>query len=126
MSGADEAMAGAELLLDAGNRAGAANRLYYAAFHAARAALATKGRYAKTHTGLISSFAQTFGEVPVLKKLFGIRAVADYGPAERFVETIDDLLRYRDDAKAFIDRCRAIVDEAGSRGPDESDPPPDL
>ncbi len=52
----DEALEEAQLLLRAGDRAGAASRMYYAVFHAARAALILQGRYAKTHSGQITLF----------------------------------------------------------------------
>jgi len=76
-----------KVLLADGDANGAMNRLYYALFHAACAALAYRGiTVPKTHSGLIASFGANFvksGEVSVeLGKLLNQteheRLAADY------------------------------------------------
>ncbi len=62
MSKANQAVASAKLLLDAGDADGACNRAYYAMFDAARAALLASGspvqpEIARTHNGLITAFS---------------------------------------------------------------------
>lgn len=125
LEAAEGALREAALLLDAGALQGAASRLYYAVFHAARAALTVRGLYAKTHSGQITLFERTFGAAPILEQLFTLRGRADYA-LERFEASADDLRARSDEASAFLDRCRAVVEEALARGPDEPDPPPDL
>jgi uncharacterized protein (UPF0332 family) len=121
---ADEALRGARLLLDAGERRGGASRLYYSAFHAARAALAVAGLYAKTHSGQIGLFTATFGPAPLLGSLLELRAEADYG-REAFTTSVEELRALCADAEDFLARCRTIVEDALARGPDEPDAPPD-
>lgn len=119
------ALDSALVLLERGDRSGAANRLYYAAFHANRAALATRGRHARTHTGQIAVFREVFGPEPLLDELLEVRGYADYGPYERFTQTLEELDGYRSRVERFLERCRSILDEAERAGPDEPDPAPD-
>jgi uncharacterized protein len=121
---AREALRAARLLVDAAALRDATSRLYYAVFHAARAALLVQSLHAKTHSGQITLFEKTFGATPLLGQLFALRGEADYG-REEFTTTADDIRRHLADGEAFVDRCRKIVDEAVARGPDEPDPPPD-
>ena len=114
-----------KVLVDASSAEGATSRLYYAVFHAARAALAVRGLYAKTHSGQITLFERTFGEAPVLGRLFDLRAKADYG-REQYAVSPESLADAILEAEAFLERCRGIVAEALAEGPDEPDPPPDF
>ncbi len=121
---ARRALAEARLLLSARAPEGAASRAYYAAFHAARATLTVKGRYAKTHSGQIKLFHDLFGPTPILAKLFELRGTADYEP-DRFRLTAEDLELVIAEAAGFVDRCQRIVSEALSTGADEPDPATD-
>ena len=56
MTQANETLVEADQLLASGAFRGAVKRLYYAAFYAARALLATRNVDAARHTGLISLF----------------------------------------------------------------------
>lgn len=85
------ALDSAIVLLERGDRSGTANRLYYAVFHATRAALATRSRHAKTHSGQIAVFREAFGPEPLLDELLEVRGYADYGPYERFTQTLEEL-----------------------------------
>lgn len=68
----------------------AASRAYYATFHAAMAALASKGERPKTHAGV--------------RALFGALFVKD-GPFEvRHSRTLDRLARLRNDADYHVGR----------------------
>lgn len=58
---AAEALREASALLDLGLSRGAVSRLYYAVFHAARAALVSCGLHAKTHSGQLTRFVATSG-----------------------------------------------------------------
>lgn len=121
---AERALKEAGLLLDADSLEGAASRLYYAAFHATRAALVVRGRSAKTHSGQISMFTEIYGAAPVLGRLLDLRARADYEFGD-FPVTRERIREYVTDAEAFLHRCAEIVSEAADRGADEPDPPPD-
>ncbi len=54
-----------EQLLDLGSYSGAINRFYYAAFHAARALLATKN-LDSAHSGVISLFNREFVKIGII------------------------------------------------------------
>lgn len=88
---AREALMDAELLLSARRYRSAANRLYYAAFYAAVAALLTKRREYSRHSAVIAFFDREFirsGQLPkeysrTLHRAFNERQQDDYMP---FVE----------------------------------------
>ena len=65
---ASETLLEAKLLFETGHFNGSVNRLYYAAFYAARALLAIKGLDSSKHSGVISLFNGEFlqGQAPVL------------------------------------------------------------
>lgn len=122
---ADEAMAEFQALRDMESRRGAISRLYYAVFHAARAALRVRGRYAKTHKGQMLVFNSEFAPAPILEQLLRSRGEADYG-TKPFTMAAGEIDQAATDAAAFIADCRRIVAEARAVGPDEPDPPPDI
>jgi uncharacterized protein (UPF0332 family) len=85
---ADAALASAKRDLDAGDLDGAANRLYYAMFHAARAALASIGEQAQAkHKTIIAQFGLHFcknGPLPTelgraINEAEELRLEGDYG-----------------------------------------------
>jgi uncharacterized protein (UPF0332 family) len=92
MDKAQQALASARMLLDAGDTDGATNRAYYAMFDAAIAALAWAGGGTarnpphKSHSGLIGSFGQHLVQTGRLPAEFGrsfnrvqeLRLTADY------------------------------------------------
>ena len=115
MAQARETLAEADQLLASQAFRGAVNRLYYAAFYAARALLATRDMDAARHTGLITLFQQHFvktGLVPaetgkVLARAFEKRQNSDYGD----FATIDpadaqDLSRA---VHAFVHACGELL-----------------
>lgn len=95
---AAEALKDAELLLDAARYRSAANRMYYAAFYAAVAALLTKHLEFSRHSGVIAFFDKEFihtGIFPkeysrTLHRAFNERQQDDYMP---FVEMDPDELK---------------------------------
>lgn len=121
---AQQALKSAELLLEVPALEDAASRLYYAAFHAARAALAVKGLYAKTHSGLLSLYSDTFGPAPLLRRLFQARSQADY-EMNKFTLDRADLTEMIQGARGFLEKAKDDVSSALATGPDEQDPPPD-
>jgi|ABPW01.1.fsa_nt_gi uncharacterized protein (UPF0332 family) len=104
-----EALNDAELLLDAKRDRGAANRLYYAAFYAAVAALLTKRLEYSKHSAVIAFFDKQFIRTGVLPKeysrtlhrAFNERQQDDYLP---FAE-IDP-----DELKQLLEDVRRMVD----------------
>lgn len=121
---ADDALRAATVLMEAGFPRDAASRLYYPAFHAARAALTVRGKHAKTHTGQIALFGQMFGDAADFHRWFEVRLAADYSFAPATMG-LDRLANEIASVREFIDRCRGIVAAASANGPDEPDPLPD-
>lgn len=120
----ESALAEARLLLDAGAREGASSRLYYAAFHAARAMLTLRGSHAKTHSGLITLYQRVYGPTPLLGRLFDLRGAADYA-REPFTTTVGEIHLLVGETAAFVARTRLAVDDAQAADVNEPDPPPD-
>lgn len=94
MAKAARALESAQLLLDAGDTDGACNRIYYAMFDAAKAALMATGAPqeatdAKTHAGLIAAFS-----LHVVKRGF---VVADHGRSFNRLHELRMIADYRGD-----------------------------
>jgi len=87
---ADEFLAAVGELLEKGHHNAAASRAYYAAFHAAKAALLRAGIDRSKHGGVIGAVHEHFvkpGRLPVaagraLQRLFALRTEGDYGTSE--------------------------------------------
>lgn len=122
LESARDALTEGRLLLDQQLLAGAASRLYYAVFHAARAALVVRGQHSKTHSGQETLFLEAYGQAPIIDTLMKERAAADYG-RDRYRREATYLMALADKAEEFVERCGAIV---ASVAPDEPDPPPDI
>lgn len=83
---AQECCASAELLIHDGDYKGAANRAYYAAFHAMRAVLAYDGIDMKKHSGIMSEFRRLYIKTglidteasTIIAELFKVRTDSDY------------------------------------------------
>ncbi len=83
---AKECLGAAKSLLDSSNYKSAANRSYYAIFHAMRAVLAFDGIDMKHHSGVISEFRKLYIKTnifdiklsQIISVLFDIRTESDY------------------------------------------------
>ena len=118
MEHAQECLVSAEQLLRSGDYKGAANRFYYAVFHAMRAVLAFDGIDMKRHSGIISEFRRLYiktGIPPdelsvIISEAFDVRTDCDYDDfyviskeevtaqaekAERFLSVIQEYLKSR-------------------------------
>ena len=104
-----------DLLAEQHSYVGAANRYYYAAFHAARAMLATRNVDSARHAGVIALFQQHFvksGDFPAdvaraLPRSFEKRLSSDYSD---FVDiSAGEVDRVRTEVHAFVDLCREIL-----------------
>jgi uncharacterized protein (UPF0332 family) len=106
----------ADLLIAQDRISGALNRAYYAAFYAARAALATVNADSSRHSGPIALFQQHFvrtGLIPVeiakaLPRAFEKRQTSDDGDFSE--PTREEVVSARDQVQAFLNACQNIVD----------------
>ncbi len=117
MERAQEAFQDGLRLLENGSPKGATNRLYYAAFYAARALLALKELDSSKHSGVISLFNRSFVKTGVilpskakaLKKSFEKRQDIDYAD---FIEiTRPEVEDLKTQVREFIDECTSALDE---------------
>jgi uncharacterized protein (UPF0332 family) len=105
----------ADLLIDQRLFSGALNRVYYAAFYAARALLATRNLDSSRHSGVIGLFQEHFvrtGLVPTetaraLSRAFEKRQTSDYGDFSE--PSSDEVLTLRDQVQAFVRTCEQAV-----------------
>jgi uncharacterized protein (UPF0332 family) len=100
MRKAEAALAGARLLLEAGDTDGTCSRAYYAMFDAAHAALFALGieeasAPIKTHNGLIAKFGQHL--------VLGRHLAATHGEALNTVQRFRQLADYTGDAVSLSD-----------------------
>jgi len=117
MTAAVRDLRSARLLLDDGDSDGAANRGYYAMFHAATAAFAQHGHIVKTHDGLVGQFGRRFVETGLVPRELGralnvaleLRCASDYTMAPPPHDRVERLLA---DAEAFVAAIRALLDRA--------------
>lgn len=118
MTKAETACTSAQALLQLGDVDGATNRAYYAMFDAARAALLTNqgimpttDGVARTHSGVIAAFGNTFvksGRMPkeigrLLNRAHEVRLLADYTAST--VES-SEARNVVDQAKLFVATIR--------------------
>ncbi|HYD68440.1 HEPN domain-containing protein [Azospirillum sp.] len=109
----------ARLLFEDGDTDGAANRTYYAMFHAATAAFAARGVVTKTHDALVGQFGREFVESGLIARDLGrafnvaleLRRAADYvaapPPADRVERVIGDAERFVAAVRALLDAPRS-------------------
>ena len=115
MARAHVALQEADVLIEQRHFNGAMNRVYYAAFYAARAALATRRLDSSRHSGVIALFQEHFvrtGIVPTdaaraLPRAFEKRQTSDYGDFSE--PSSDEVVSLRDQVHAFIRSCEAAI-----------------
>jgi uncharacterized protein (UPF0332 family) len=101
----------AVLLIERRHFTGALNRLYYAAFYAARALLATKTLDSSRHSGVIALFQEHFVRTGLiatdvaraLPRAFEKRQTSDYGDFSE--PTSDEVLSLRDQVRTLVAAC---------------------
>ena len=122
---AEECRKDGELLLAQGSIHGAINRLYYAAFHSARALLATKERDAGSHSGVITLFSKyivkeglLFPETAkVLSRALERRLDSDY---EDYAEIgLKEEEKMKDEVKDFIESCSKLLEKVLEKKTDD-------
>jgi hypothetical protein len=112
---ANEALASAELELDAGHTNFAVNRLYYACFYAVTALLLRDGKQFVQHSAVKSEFVRSYiksglvdaGWNRYYQKVFDDRQEGDYIPTVSF-ETSDVSKRLQQ-AREFIALIRSLI-----------------
>ena len=105
----------AKLLIEAGEYKGAANRSYYAVFHAMRSILALEGRDFGRHAAVMSHFRQhyiktkTFGAElsDILTVLFDVRNESDYD--DFYVISKEDVSNQLKLAEFFMSEIRKYL-----------------
>lgn len=116
LSRAHEALEEGKHLLEKRAMMGAVNRLYYAAFHAARAMLATRQVDPSRHSGVMSLFQEHFvktGMIPldtakVLPRTFEKRQDADYG--DYATVTFEEAMRVATEVHGFVQECQQALE----------------
>ena len=115
---AHTALQEAGLLIEQLHFGGALNRLYYAAFYAARALLATKTLDSSRHSGVIALFQEHFVKTGLisadvaraLPRAFEKRQTSDYGDFSE--PTSAEVLSLRDQIRAFVASCERLLKNA--------------
>lgn len=115
MKKAEEKLRAAEYLLEGGYYSDAISRAYYAMYFAARALLALKKIYPKTHRGLIAKFGLEYVNKGIIDSYYAKalaygeekREVADYGILISFTrEEAEDVI---EDARNFLKKIEELL-----------------
>lgn len=111
-----ECLDAAKLLLTTGNYKSAANRSYYAIFHAMRSVLAYDEVDMKHHSGIISEFRRRYIKTDIFDKklseiisiLFNIRTDSDYD--DFFVISKDEVIEQTQNAEFFLATIKTYLE----------------
>ena len=112
---AEECLADAKLLLERESYKSAANRSYYAVFHAMRAVLAYDGYDSKKHSGIIAEFRRLYiktgifesGMSDTIRSLFDLRTDSDYN--DFFVASKADVAAQVKNAEHFVEQIKKYL-----------------
>lgn len=93
----------------------AANRSYYAIFHAARAVLALDGQDYKKHSGVISNFQKNYIKTGIfnkemsniIKSAFDMRTESDY--EDFYVVPKEDVIKQVQEAEYFVSKIEEYL-----------------
>lgn len=113
---AEECLESSKLLLENGNYKSAANRSYYAVFHAMRAVLAFDGIDMKHHSGIISEFRRLYIKTSVfntelsniISVLFNVRQDSDYD--DFFIISKEEVVEQIASAEIFLTEIKKYLD----------------
>ena len=114
---AGECLHAAKSLLTGENYRSAANRAYYAVFHAMRAVLAYDGIDMKHHSGVISSFRRLYIKTGILDSrlseiisaAYDLRTGSDYD--DFFEISGDEVAEQIENAAFFLNQIRCFLNE---------------
>lgn len=107
---AEDCLREAELLLNAEEYKGAANRAYYAAFHSLRAVLILDEFDSKKHSGIIAKFRENYLKTELFDKkisdyissLFRVRTAGDYD---------DFYIVSKEEARSQLEKAKVISEQ---------------
>ncbi len=113
---AEECLTDAKLLLERESYRSAANRSYYAVFHAMRAVLALDGYDSQKHSGIISEFRRLYIKTGIfessmsacIRDLFDLRTESDYN--DFFVASKADISEQVNHAEYFVAQIKKYLD----------------
>ena len=114
---AEECLRSAEALLATGDVKGAANRAYYAVFHAMRAVLALDGIDLKHHSAIIAEFRSRYVKTGTFDKTWSnlIQILSDYRNAsdynDFFIISRDEVSAQIDGTRGFLHAVRSFLDD---------------
>lgn len=116
MDRAYQTLSEGEHLIAEGASIGAVNRLYYAAFYAARSLLATQRLDSSKHSGVISLFHKHFVKTSLFNRdtaktpsrSFEKRQTSDY--ADYASIALADVRALHEEVRGFIDECQRVLD----------------
>ena len=114
---AEHCIDSANAMIEIGFYLDAANRSYYAIFHAMRSVLALEGKDFSKHAGVISYFRKNYIKTGVfsirhsriIDDLFEVRSNSDYD--DFFVIEKSEVLRQVEDAKFFVSSVKEYVEK---------------
>lgn len=114
---AEECLSAAKSLYEIGSFKSAANRSYYAIFHAMRAVLALDGIDMKHHSGIISEFRRLYIKTGVfdtelsiiISALFDIRTESDYD--DFYVISKGEVKEQIDNAELFLKQIKKYLSD---------------
>ena len=114
---AEECLHAAKSLLTDDNYRSAANRAYYAVFHAMRSVLAYDGIDMKHHSGIISSFRRLYVKTgifdvrlsEIISAAYDLRTGSDYDDffvigGDEVAEQIENAIYFLDQVRGFLNR----------------------
>ena len=116
LSKAEEYLNDAKKTLDLEMYDTAANRSYYAIFHAVRALLALDGKDFKKHSGVISCFQKDYIKTGIfdkelsniVKSAFSLRTESDY--EDFFIISREDVIKQVFEAEKFYGEIERYID----------------
>lgn len=113
---AGQCLKSAKTLIDANDYKGAANRSYYAIFHAMRSVLALKNIDFGKHSAVISHFRKEYIKTgifivelsDIIENLFTVRNKCDYD--DFYIISKEDVTNQLESAVCFIDEVRKYLE----------------
>lgn len=114
---AEHCIDSANAMIEIGFYLDAANRSYYAIFHAMRSVLALEGKDFSKHAGVISYFRKNYIKTGIfsirhsriIDDLFEVRSNSDYD--DFFMIEKSEVLRQVEDAKFFVSSVKEYVEK---------------
>ena len=111
----EECLKSAETLLNDSDYKGAANRSYYAIFHALRAVLVFDNFDSKKHSGIISTFNKLYIKTGkfdkeisrIISSAFDVRTDSDYN--DFFIISKDSVINQINEARKVIETIKAYL-----------------